>query len=54
MLLRKTFFTAPLALIPFADAVHAQQVADTEFRPPIAKRAFAEGKGPVVLVDEAA
>jgi len=53
MLLRKTFFTAPLALIPFAGAVHAQQVADTEFRPPIAKRAFAEGKGPVVLVDEA-
>jgi hypothetical protein len=33
--------------------VHAQQLADTEFRPPIPTPAYADGKGPVVLVDEA-
>jgi hypothetical protein len=31
----------------------AQQVADTSFAPPIASPAFAPGKGPVVLIDEA-
>jgi hypothetical protein len=31
----------------------AQQVADTEFHPPIPRPAFPTGKGPVVLVDEA-
>jgi hypothetical protein len=31
----------------------AQQVADSAFAPPIARPAFAEGAGPVVLVDEA-
>ncbi len=30
-----------------------QQVADTSFNPPIEKPAYAPGKGPVVLVDEA-
>jgi len=33
--------------------LHAQQVADRKFRPPIEKPAFPPGKGPVVLVDEA-
>jgi len=33
--------------------LRAQQVADTAFRPPIEKPAFAPGKGPVVLIDEA-
>jgi hypothetical protein len=34
-------------------ALHAQQVADTQFRPAIGKPAYAAGKGPVVLIDEA-
>jgi hypothetical protein len=34
-------------------SAHAQQVADPEFKPRIEKPAFAEGKGPVVLLDEA-
>ncbi len=33
--------------------VKAQQVSDSDFKPPIEKPAYAEGKGPVVLVDEA-
>ena len=33
--------------------LHAQQVADTAFRPPIQKPAFPMGKGPMVLIDEA-
>ncbi len=35
-----------------APALNAQQVADRAFRPPIAKPAFPEGRGPVVLIDE--
>lgn len=31
----------------------AQQVADTSFNPPIARPAYAEGRGPIVLIDEA-
>jgi hypothetical protein len=31
----------------------AQQVADTSFNPPIARPAYGEGRGPVVLIDEA-
>ena len=31
----------------------AQQVADTAFAPPIEQPAFASGRGPVVVVDEA-
>ena len=33
--------------------ISAQQVADTEYKPPIAKPAYASGKGPLVLLDEA-
>jgi len=33
--------------------VQAQQVPDPDFKPPIEKPAYAEGKGPVVLIDEA-
>ena len=41
-------------LLAFACATaRAQQVPDTEFKPPIARPAFAEGKGPAVLLDEA-
>lgn len=35
-----------------AAPLKAQQVADSAFAPPIARPAFAEGAGPVVLVDE--
>ena len=33
--------------------ISAQQVADTEYKPPLAKPAYARGKGPLVLLDEA-
>ena len=36
-----------------AIGVKAQQVPDPDFKPPIEKPAYAEGKGPVVLIDEA-
>jgi hypothetical protein len=35
------------------DPAGAQQVADTEFKPAVESPAFALGKGPVVLIDEA-
>lgn len=45
------------ALLAFALAgaapAAAQQLADTTFNPPIARPAYAEGRGPVVLIDEA-
>lgn len=43
------WFALLLALI----TAQAQQVADPNFKPKIDKPAFAEGKGPVVLLDEA-
>ena len=36
-----------------AAEIKAQQVPDHDFKPPIEKPAYAEGKGPVVLIDEA-
>jgi len=42
-----------LLLVCFSSAVYAQQVADPDFKPKIEKPAFAEGKGAVVLLDEA-
>lgn len=45
------FFALPLFLS--GAAVQAQQAADPDFKPPIEKPAYAEGKGPVVLIDEA-
>lgn len=38
-----------LCLLP----LRAQQVADTDYKPPITKPAYAQGKGPLVLLDEA-
>ncbi|MBS1788924.1 MAG: DUF4350 domain-containing protein [Acidobacteria bacterium] len=40
-------------LICLSFTVHAQQVPDPDFKPRIEKPAFAEGKGAVVLLDEA-
>ncbi|MCG3159061.1 MAG: hypothetical protein JMDDDDMK_00037 [Acidobacteria bacterium] len=42
-----------MAVAAFAVEIKAQQVADPDFKPPIEKPAYAEGKGPVVLIDEA-
>jgi hypothetical protein len=42
-----------LLLMTAVAALHAQQVADTNFRPPIENPAYPVGKGPVVLIDEA-
>ncbi|MEK7403636.1 MAG: DUF4350 domain-containing protein [Acidobacteriota bacterium] len=41
-----------VVLAGIAGVMTAQQVADTSFRPPIRKPAYAEGQGPVVGVDE--
>ena len=42
-----------LGLIFSVLSVNAQQVANTEYKPPITKPAYAAGKGPLVLLDEA-
>ena len=42
-----------LLLMTAVAALDAQQVADTNFRPPIDNPAYSVGKGPVVLIDEA-
>ncbi len=42
-----------LFLLMTAVPLAAQQVPDTEFRPPIDKPAYPQGKGTVVLIDEA-
>src|ERR1043165_7009705 len=34
-------------------SVSGQQVSDTSFKPPIAKPAYSQGQGPVILLDEA-
>ncbi|MGH9936908.1 MAG: DUF4350 domain-containing protein [Blastocatellia bacterium] len=49
-------FAAILCALPLFSSgapVRAQQVPDPDFKPPIEKPAYAEGKGPVVLIDEA-
>jgi len=44
---------ALVILISFGMVSVAQQVADPDFKPPIASPAYNPGRGPVVLVDEA-
>jgi len=47
-------FSLHLAVATFGAAeIRAQQVPDPGFKPPVEKPAYAEGKGPVVLIDEA-
>ncbi|MFN7945349.1 MAG: DUF4350 domain-containing protein [Blastocatellia bacterium] len=41
------------ALLSLCAFVMAQQVADTDYRPPIERPAYGQGKGPLVLIDEA-
>ena len=49
---RRTFVTIAVAGAVFATApARAQQVPDTAYKPPIAKPAFATGKGPRVVID---
>ena len=43
----------PCAMLVGWAPVTGQQVADTAFRPPIGRPAFASGSGPLVLLDEA-
>lgn len=52
MTLLKSLPALVIALTLFGSA-HAQQVPDTDFKPKIEKPAFAEGKGLIVLLDEA-
>ena len=47
------FLRAALTLVLASIPAGAQQVPDSAFAPAIARPAFAEGAGPVVLVDEA-
>src|SRR5215471_5821228 len=51
----KLFATICLTLPLFSTgvAIQAQPVADPDFKPPIEKPSYPEGKGTVVLVDEA-
>src|SRR5262245_61513618 len=46
-------FALTTVLLVTTTRLRAQQVPDPDFKPKIEKAAFAEGKGPVVLVDEA-
>lgn len=46
-------FTLLLMMTVLSTVVGAQQVADTNFRPPIAEPAYPAKDGPVVLIDEA-
>jgi len=42
-----------VAALLAVNLIYAQQVADPSFNPPIAKPAYPQGRGPVVLLDEA-
>ena len=47
-------FSLHLAVVTFGAAeIRAQQVPDPDFKPPIEKPEYAEGKGPIVMIDEA-
>ncbi len=46
-------FAAVLALLLCWGVAFAQQVADPDFKPTIARPAYKEGRGPLVLIDEA-
>ncbi|HEX4945237.1 MAG TPA: DUF4350 domain-containing protein [Blastocatellia bacterium] len=47
------FLNIIIALLLCCWPLFAQQVADTEYKPPITKPAYEHGKGPLVLLDEA-
>lgn len=52
-MLKKTVLFLLLLVCSLAFTVRAQQVSDPDFKPKIEKPAFAEGKGLVVMLDEA-
>lgn len=49
----KKIITLIFSLMVLPIVIHAQQVADSAFNPPILKAAYLEGKGPVVMIDKA-
>ncbi|MCS6622817.1 DUF4350 domain-containing protein [Roseibacterium beibuensis] len=51
--MRLTALILFLALTAAAPAVAQQQMVDPDFRPTVANPAYAEGQGPVVVIDEA-
>jgi len=51
--MKKGILLKGIILLAVAGMVHAQQVADLEYRPPIAQPAYEAGKGPRVAIDEA-
>lgn len=50
---RLQLYSIVIALALCSLTIRAQQVADTEYKPPITKPAYVQGKGPLVLLDEA-
>lgn len=48
-----TSFVAFIAPLLLCSVVSAQQVADPDFKPAIARPAYEQGRGPLVLIDEA-
>jgi hypothetical protein len=50
---RPTRTLAAAALLLACAAATAQQVADPDFKPSVTRPAYGEGRGPVVLIDEA-
>jgi len=51
--MRRVAVLVALATLAYAPQARSQQVADSSFAPTIASPAYAEGRGPVVLIDEA-
>jgi hypothetical protein len=51
--MKKGILLKGIILLTVVGMVHAQQVADLEYKPPIAQPAYEAGKGPCVAIDEA-
>jgi hypothetical protein len=51
--MKKGILLKGIILLAVAGMVHAQQVADLEYKPPIAQPAYEAEKGPCVAIDEA-
>ena len=51
--MRRVAVFVALAALSYAPQARSQQVADSSFAPTIASPAYPEGRGPVVLIDEA-
>lgn len=51
--MNRCLLIAAAVALAYAPALSAQQVPDRSYRPPVENPAYAEGKGPVVCLDEA-